>query len=754
MSQSRFVHLHVHSEFSLLDGVCRLKKLIARAKEYGMSHLALTDHGVMHGSLEFYKMATDAGIQPIIGVEAYVAPHTIHDKSGGRDAGIDDRSDRSSVHMVLLAKDHEGYQNLMRLCSIAQLEGFYYKPRVDRNLLREYGKGLIATSACLKGEIPTLISENRHEEAKRLAEEYLALFGEGNFFLEVQPNGLVEQEKVNEAMRVLSSELSIPLIATTDVHYLDPGDAKTQDCLICIGTKKTLSDPNRLKISTQELYFKTEEQMKAQMPDFQDAVENTMLVAEQCRMEIPLNPDKLIMPAFEIPPEEPSHEQYLRNLVYQGAKERYGKVTDTIRQRIEKELDVIIGQDFTGYFLIVWDYMNYARREGISVGPGRGSAAGSVVAYSLYITDIDPLKFGLLFERFLNPERISPPDIDTDFSDKRRDELIRYVQDKYGKDRVAQIATFGTIGAKNAIRDVARVMGLPAAEGDRIAKLVPDGLGVTLEQALEDTPELRRIRESDAIHEELFLQALKVEGLVRQTSTHAAGIIIAPDSLWKYTPLMRGANKEQDVSTQYEMKSLESIGLLKMDFLGLKNLSVIDGAVAAIRKRFDPNFDINAIPEDDPKTFELLGRAKTNGVFQLESTGMKEVLRKLKPDAFTDVIALLALYRPGPLGSGMVDDFIKRKHGLAKITYDHPSLEPILKETYGIILYQEQVMQIANVIAGFSLGQADQMRRAMGKKKQEILERMEADFQEGAKKNGVDSAIAKRLWSLDRKSVV
>lgn len=748
MTTSRFTHLHVHSEYSLLDGACRLGELIKQAKSLNMSHLALTDHGVMHGSLEFYQKATAEGIQPIIGVEAYVAPRSRHDKSGGRDTSVDDRSDKSANHLVLLAKDFTGYQNLMRLASIAQLEGFYYKPRIDREVLREYSEGIIGLSACLKGEVAQFILDGEHDNAVKRAKEYQEIFGEGNYFLEVQPNGLTEQDEVNTVLRDVSKELSIPLVATTDVHYLTPEAAKTQDCLICIGTKKTLADPNRLKLSTQELYLKSGEQMAKQMPDFIDAVENTALVAEQCTLEINYDGTKLIMPGFEIPEDEESHEQYLRNLVYKGAEERYGEVTDEITARIEKELDIILGQDFTGYFLIVWDYMNWARQQGISVGPGRGSAAGSVVAFCLYITDIDPIKYDLLFERFLNPERISPPDIDTDFSDKRREEVIRYVQDKYGHDRVAQIATFGTIGAKNAVRDVARVMGLPAAEGDRIAKMIPDGLGVTLTQALEEVPELKRLSEQDSIHQELFRHALAIEGMVRQTSTHAAGVIIAPDELSKFTPLMRGANKDEDVATQYEMKVLESIGLLKMDFLGLKNLSVIDGAVDTIHQRHDPDFDIESIPMDDPKTFDLLCRAKTNGVFQLESTGIKEVLRKLQPESFTDVIALLALYRPGPLGSGMVDDFVNRRHGRAEITYDHPSLEPILKETYGIILYQEQVMQIANAIAGFSLGQADIMRRAMGKKKVDLLNKIEGDFYAGAQEKGVDKSVAQRLWNL------
>jgi len=749
MISNNFVHLHVHSEYSLLDGACKIKNLIERAKELEMSHLALTDHGVMHGSLEFYQKATAAGIKPIIGVESYITPGSRLDRKGARnDAQIDDLNDRTAYHIVLLAKDLEGYQNIMRLSSIAQLEGFYYKPRIDHEVLKKYSKGLIGLSACLKGEVPSAIIEGNYDKAKAIAQKYLETFGEGNFYLEVQGNGIDKQLIVNEGLRKLSNDLSIPLVATADVHYIHPKDAKTQDCLICIGTKKTLNDPNRFKISTQELYVKSEEQMKEGLPDFLDAIENTKLIADKCNLELKYDGTKLHMPNYEIPPEEKSHEDYLRKLVYQGAKERYGEVTTTVEERLEKELEVILGQDFTGYFLITWDFMNFARREKISVGPGRGSAAGSVVAYSLYITDIDPLEHGLLFERFLNPERISPPDIDTDFSDKRREEVIRYTYEKYGKDRVAQIATFGTIGPKNAVRDVSRVLGLPPSEGDRISKLIPEGLGVTLDQALSEVAELRRIRDQDEIHKELFQHALSIEGMVRQTSTHAAGIIIAPDDLCKFTPLMRGANKDEDVATQYEMKMLESIGLLKMDYLGLKNLSVIDGAVDSICDRYKPDFDIRSIPMDDKKTFELLSMAKTNGVFQLESTGMKEILRQLEPETFSDIVALLALYRPGPLGSGMVDDFIKRKKGEAEIVYDHPTLEPILRETYGIILYQEQVMQIANVIAGFSLGQADLMRRAMGKKNEDILNAMEKDFYNGAKEKNVALSIAQRLWSL------
>lgn len=741
MTESRFVHLHVHSEYSLLNGVCRLKPLIEKAASLNMKHLALTDHGVMHGVLEFYKLAKGAGIHPIIGVDANIAPGSRHDKTKKE-------GEYNSYPLVLLAKNMQGYENLMRLSSIAQLEGFYYVPRMDKEILSQYCEGLIALSGSIRGEVPSLIRRGQMNDAKQCALDYLSMFGEGNFYLEALTKGYTDQESTNQALRELSKETSIPLVAAVDVHYLVPEDSKTQDVLFCIGNKKTLDDSNRFQSRTDQLYLKSEDEIRAEMPDYEDAIDRTVEIAEQCTLELKYDSSKLIMPNFEIPKDGGTKEEYLRSLVYKGAKERYGEVTEALTVRIESELDIILGSDFTGYFLIVWDYIKFARENGISVGPGRGSAAGSVVAFCLYITDIEPIQYGLLFERFLNPERISPPDIDTDFSDQRRDEVIRYTQEKYGKDRVAQIATFGTIGAKNAVRDVARVMGMPPSEGDRIAKLIPEGLGVTLTGALNDVPELQRIRDADESYQELFRLALSIEGLVRNTSTHAAGIIIAPDELCHFTPLMRGANKEEDVATQFEMKSLETIGLLKMDFLGLKNLSVIDGAVDVIRQTDKPDFAIDAIPMDDEKTFELLGQGKTNGVFQLESTGMKELLRKMKPNSFSDIIALIALYRPGPLGSGMVDDFIRRKRGEEEIVYDHPTLEPILKETYGIILYQEQVMQIANVIAGFTLGQADMMRRAMGKKNVDILNAMEHDFYEGAKQKEVKIEIAKKLWNL------
>lgn len=737
----RFAHLHVHSEYSILNGVCRLKPLVAKASSLGMKHLALTDHGVMHGVLEFYQLATSAGLHPVIGVDANVAPGSRHDKTKKE-------GEYNSYPLVLLAKNNVGYENLMRLCSIAQLEGFYYVPRIDKEILREHSEGLIALSGSIRGEVPTLIRRDRMEDAKQCALEYQKMFGDENFFLEVLAKGYTDQESTNQAMKELSKDTSIPLAAAVDVHYLNPEDSKTQDVLFCIGNKKTLDDSNRFQSRTDQMYLKSEDEVRNELTGFEDAIDRTVEIAEQCHLEITFDSTKLHMPNFDIPKDGGTKQEYFRSLVYQGANERYEEITEEVKARIERELDLIIGQDFTGYFLIVWDYMKFARDNGISVGPGRGSAAGSVVAFCLYITDIEPLRYGLLFERFLNPERISPPDIDTDFSDKRRDEVIRYTQEKYGKERVSQICTFGTIGAKNAVRDVARVMGLPPSEGDRIAKLIPDGLGVSLTDALNEVPEMQRIRDSDETYQEFFRLALSIEGLVRNTGTHAAGIIIAPDDLYKFTPLMRGAKKDEDVATQYEMKSLEPIGLLKMDFLGLKNLSVIDGAADIIRAMGEKDFSIDNIPLDDEKSFELLGQGKTNGVFQLESTGMKELLRKMKPNLFTDIIALIALYRPGPLGSGMVDDFIRRKRGEESIVYDHPTLEPILKETYGIILYQEQVMQIANVIADFSLGQADQMRRAMGKKKVDILNAMEQDFYEGAKKKEVSLDIAKKLWNL------
>ncbi|MFH1739315.1 MAG: DNA polymerase III subunit alpha [bacterium] len=742
MPTSSFVHLHVHSTYSLLDGACRIQDLVEGTRRLGMNALALTDHGNMHGALEFYGACEKEGVRPILGCEVYFT-------RGARSSrNKNPETERDNYHLILLATNLEGYRNLLKLVSLAHLEGFYYRPRIDWELLTQFHKGLICTTACMKSELASLILRNRYDEAKKIATEFAVLFGEENFYLEVQCNGIPDQRRINRAMRELSDETGIPLVASTDVHYLTAADADTQDILIRIGTRKTLEEENPLGFHTKEMYLKSPEVIREQLPDFQDAIQNTADIARRCNLELKYDGKILHMPKFEIPPQEESKESYLRRLVQEGAKQRYGTVTDDVQKRIDRELEVIIGQDFTAYFLIVWDFMRYAHEQGISVGPGRGSAAGSVVAYSLRITDIDPLEHGLLFERFLNPERISPPDIDIDFSDLRRDEVIRYVQNKYGHDHVAQIVTFGTIGAKNAIRDVGRVMSVAAAECDRICKQVPEQIGIHLDKALEDSPELRQIRDQDERYHSLFERAMSIEGMVRQTSTHAAGIIIAPSDLSEFTPLMRGADKEHDICTQYSMKSLEKIGLLKMDFLGLKNLSVIDRCLDLIQETRGEEIDIAHIPLDDFQTYDLLGRAKTNGVFQLESTGMKDILKKLGPTQFSDLVAILALYRPGPLGSGMVDDFIKRKHGKQRITYDHELLEPILRETYGTILYQEQVMQIASAIAGFSLGQADIMRRAMGKKDVDLLNKQKALFAQGAKENGVPEETATKLWDL------
>lgn len=742
MPVKSFVHLHVHSTYSLLDGASRIQDLVKATSRLGMSGLALTDHGNMHGALEFYWTCKAEGIQPIIGCEVYFTRG--HRTSRGKNG----ESDRDNYHLILLAKNVQGYRNLMKMVSLAHLEGFYYRPRIDWEILEQFHEGIVCTSACMKSEFASLVLRDRYDEAKEIGAEFARLSGEGNFYLEVQCNGLPDQRKVNRAYREISDELGLPLVATTDVHYLTADDADTQDILICIGTRKTLEDERPLGVQTREMYLKSPEKIAEQLPDFQDAIANTVEIGRRCNVELEYDGTKLHMPGFEIPTEKESKESYLRGLVAEGAKRRYVTITDEIQQRIDRELEVIVGQEFTSYFLIVWDFIRYARERGISIGPGRGSAAGSVVAYCLYITDIDPLEHGLLFERFLNPDRTSPPDIDIDFSDVRRDEVIRYVQNKYGHNRVAQIVTFGTIGAKNAIRDVGRVMRIPVTECDRICKQIPDQLGIRLEKALEASPELRQTIGQDKRYRNLFERALSIEGMVRQTSTHAAGLIIAPRDLTEYTPLMRGADKEHDICTQYSMKSLEKIGLLKMDFLGLKNLSVIDRCIEIIRETRGEEIDITRIPLDDFQTYDLLGRAKTNGVFQLESTGMKDILKKLGPTQFSDLVAVLALYRPGPLGSGMVDEFIKRKHGQQKFTYDHPILEPILRETYGTILYQEQVMQIASAIAGFSLGQADLMRRAMGKKDVELLNEQKARFLKGAEENGVPAETARKLWDL------
>lgn len=733
-----FVHLHLHSDYSVLDGALRISDAVAKAAEWEMPALALTDHGNLHGAITFYRTACKAGIKPIIGMEAYVTPGKMTDKSKS-----EGRGGENLYHLVLLAKDEAGYRNLIRLSSKAYLEGFYYKPRVDKEILAQHSDGLIAMTACLKGEIPYLISEGELEKAKAACCQYRDIFGKDNLYLEVQENGMPEQRLVNEGLVKLSNSEGIPLVATNDCHYLLRSDNEAQDLLLCIQTGKALEDPDRLRFSSDQFYFKSPEEMIQQLGSIPGAIDNTMAIAERCNLKLDLG--TLHMPSFPLPDGETKDAcEYLREQVYKGAKRRYQDLTDEIRERIEFELEVIHRMKFDSYFLIVWDFVRYARENGVSVGPGRGSAAGSIVAYCLYISDIEPLQNNLLFERFLNPDRVSPPDIDIDFSDQTRGKVIRYVTEKYGEEYVSQIATFGTLKAKNAIRDVGRAIGVSRAECDRITKLMPPDPNLTLEAALTNA-ELRQIAESDELHKRLFRLAARLEGLIRQTGVHAAGMIISDRKLSDVVPLMR-ANKGE-VCAQYEKGDLEEIGLIKMDFLGLKTLSFIDECLRILKKD-GIELDLLALPDEDAATYELLGRGDTDGVFQLESSGMKDMLRKMGPRVFSDIVALIALYRPGVLGSGMAEDFVRRKNGLEPIKYDHELLEPILRETYGIILYQEQVMQIAHKMGGLTLAEADLMRRAMGKKDKDKLLKMQEKFIEGAIAKGVPKATATKVFEL------
>jgi len=730
-----FVHLHNHTAYSLLDGACRLDKLIAKAKEENMSALAITDHGVMYGVVDFYKACKKAGIKPIIGCEVYVAPNSRFDKR----PNIDD----SPYHLVLLAKNTTGYKNLIKLVSIAWLEGFYYKPRVDRELLAQYSEGLIALSACLAGEIPSLLMANKYKEAKESALWHQNIFGPDNFYLELQNHGLHEQVRVNAQLAQISAETGIPLVATNDVHYVTQEDAKVQDVLMCIQMAKILEDESRMKFETQEFYLKSWNEMNLALGEYQEALANTVKIAERCQVDFTFGENH--MPVFEVP-EGFTIKTYLDKLCLEGLKHRYGEPSPEAYKRLEYELKIIKQMGYAGYFLIVWDFIRFARSEGIYVGPGRGSAAGSLVSYTLGITDIDPLKYDLLFERFLNPERVSMPDIDIDFCYERRGEVIDYVVRKYGKERVAQIITFGTMAARAAIRDVGRVMNIPLGLVDKVAKLIPNELGITISKALEVSPELKEMVDENPQIKELVYTAMALEGMPRHAGTHAAGVVISREPLDYYLPLQK--TSDGGVTTQFAKENVEEIGLLKMDLLGLRTLTVINNAVDLIAANRGVKLDFNKIDLDDPLTYELLGKGESIGVFQLESSGLRAILKELKPEHFEDIIALVALYRPGPLGSGMVEDFIARKHGQKTIEYLHPLLEPILKPTYGVILYQEQVMRIASELAGFTLGQADLLRRAMGKKKPEIIAGLKKEFIEGAGRNNVDQQVAGKIFEL------
>ncbi len=729
-----FVHLHLHTEYSLLDGACKIDEVVDKAAADGMGAVAITDHGVMYGVIEFYKACKKRGVKPIIGCEVYV--------TSGRHT---ERKQDTLYHLILLAENIEGYRNLMKLVTLSHIDGFYYKPRVDKELLREHSKGLIALSACMSGEIPSLIQGGDMDAAKRAVLEYVDIFGKDNFFLEIQRNGVPDQQAVNEVIVDLSKGLGIPVVATNDVHYLNREDATAHDALLCIQTNSLIDSSKRLKFPSDEFYFRTTGEMIELFSDIPEALENTLAIADRCNVEIEFG--KFHLPNFEVP-DGYTLSSYLEERCKEGLKKRFGDTPpEDVVKRLEYELDVINSMGYPGYFLVVSDFIGYAKSHGISVGPGRGSAAGSIVSYVLGITELNPLDYGLLFERFLNPERISMPDIDVDISDMKRSELIRYVYEKYGADKVAQIITFGTMAARAVVRDVGRVMGLSYGEVDRVAKMIPRTPDITIKKALELNSDLKKVVEEDERISKLFSIASRLEGLARHSSQHAAGVVISPEPLVNYVPLQKGP--EGEVITQYSMGPLEDIGMLKIDFLGLRTLSVIDNTLNNIKEYRKEEINIYDVPIDDESTYKTIQRGDTTGVFQLESSGMRQMLIKLKPERFDDLIAALALYRPGPLGSGMVDEYVNRKHGKQKVAYPHPTLEPILKSTYGVILYQEQVMQIANVLAGFSLGQADILRRAMGKKKVEMMNEQEEAFVKGAvEHSGISEKKAREIFQL------
>ncbi|MFH1790950.1 MAG: DNA polymerase III subunit alpha [Candidatus Omnitrophota bacterium] len=723
MKHSDFVHLHVHTQYSLLDGACKIDDMLDMAARYKMPAVAMTDHGNMFGAIEFYQKAMAKGIKPIIGCEAYVAPGSRFEKSS---RGIQE----ASFHMILLAKDETGYRNLMKLISIGYLEGFYYRPRVDKEVLAKYNDGLIGLSACLKGEISHLILSGDIALAKRTADEYRHIFGKGNFYLEIQDNLIKEQNTVNRELLKIGADLDLPVVATNDVHYIEKEDARAHEALLCIQTQTTLDDPNRMRMQTDEFYFKSPDIMKRTFGlASPETIKNTLEVAEKCNLELDFA--KTHLPHFH-PPDGQSIEKYLRSIVNNGLAGKYARVDDTLKKRVDHELKVIEHSGYAGYFLIVHDFVEYAKSKGITVGPGRGSAAGSVVSYALGITDIDPMKYDLLFERFLNPDRITLPDIDIDFCYERRNEVIDYVVNKYGKENVAQIITFGSMMAKGVIRDVGRVLGMPYAEVDRIAKLIPNDANITLDKTLDLEPEIKGLYRTDPRIKQLIDISKKLEGLQRHASTHAAGVVISEDALDNHVPLFK--TNDGMITTGYAMTSLEKIKLLKMDFLGLRTLTVIEQTQKIIKRTLGTDILMDKMPLDDKKTFALLSNAESTGIFQLESSGMRDLLKKLNPERFEDIITLLALYRPGPIGSGMLDDYMRRRHGEVKIKYDHPMLEPILKDTYGIIVFQEQVMRIASSMAGFSLAEADNLRRAMGKKTPEVMAEARKDFEEGCQK--------------------
>lgn len=731
-----FVHLHSHTEYSLFDGISRIGELVSHVKEMGQTALAITDHGVMYGAVYLYKECIKQGIKPIIGCEIYVTRGGRFDKSGNGKEKL--------AHLILLAENNEGYQNLIKICSKAWTEGYYHRPRADHELLEKYHEGLIVTSACVGGEVPQAILNGDMDEARKVIEFYINTFGKDNYFLEIQNHGLPEEAAVRPVLASLAKEYGLGLVATNDFHYTKKEDARSQEIKLCISTGKTLDDPYHFHFANDEFYCKSGDEMRAILGNFPDAIENTRVIADRCNVELTFGEHKL--PSFDVPEGETA-ASYLRKLCEKALPERYAVVTDKERSRMDYELGVIDKMGFSDYFLIVMDFIHYAKSHGIPIGPGRGSAAGSIVSYLLHITEVDPLRFDLLFERFLNPARVSMPDIDTDLCYRRRGEVIEYLARKYGSDQVAQIITFGTLAARAVIRDVGRVTNMPLREVDRIAKMVPVGPGVTLKKTMEGSREFRDLYDSDTTVRRLIDHCLDLEGISRNSGTHAAGVVICSKPVEEYVPIQ--LTQDGFIQTQYEKDQVEQLGLLKMDLLGLRNLTVIHDALEMIRENRGIDLDINKIPSEDEETCKMLCDGDTIGVFQSESSGFTSLLMQLHPERFEDLIPMVALYRPGPLGSGMAEDFIKRKHGKIPVEYPHPSLEPILKETYGVILYQEQVMQIVSVLGGFSLGEADILRRAMGKKKAKLLDSMKEKFLAGAaREHQISRQLGEEIFAL------
>ncbi len=732
----KFTHLHVHSHYSLLDGLPKIPELVAHAKEQGMTHLALTDHGALYGAIEFYLECEKNGIVPIIGVEMYVAQRSMHDKQA--------RLDNKPYHLVILAETYEGYKNLMKLITAANIDGYYYKPRVDKELLRKHSEGLIALSACLNGEVSRTLLHKGIDGAEGTVREYMEIFGEGNYYLELQHNpNIDEQTTLNNGLKELSERTGVPLVVTADSHYLNPEDSEAQDILVCIQTKKNVTDENRMSMRNEDYSVASAEQMYEWFSDTPEAIENTMKIAERCKVTLPIG--EIHMPHYELP-EGITAPQQLRTLCEEGIPKRYSTPEDILKaqKRLDYELEVIGKTGYESYFLIVQDFVNWSREHGIMVGPGRGSAAGSIVAYLTGITGIDPIKYDLLFERFLNPDRVSMPDIDLDFADVRRDEVLGYVESKYGKRHVAQIITFGTMAARAAIRDVGRALGLSYGYCDMVAKMIP--MFTILDEALDAVPELKELYQSDPDATRLLDASKKLEGVVRHTSTHACGVVITKLPLEEYTPLQYSSADDNAITTQYSVSPIEKLGLLKMDFLGLKNLTIIETAIDIIQKTTGDTIDIEAIPLTDKSTYRLLKQGKTTGIFQLESAGMKRNLRLLKPTDFEDIIAMVALYRPGPMER--IPDYISGKHGKRTVTYLHPKLEPILDKTYGILVYQEQVMALARDMAGFSAGEGYLMIKAVAKKIKSLLDEQKKMFIDGCINNGVERKVGDQLWEF------